>query len=29
MAGYELEEARAVVRSIDFAEGYGYTITFE
>lgn len=29
VAGYELEEARAVVRSIDFVEGYGWTITFE
>lgn len=27
--GYELEEAKAVVKSIDFIEGYGYTITFE
>lgn len=26
--GYELEEAKAVVKSIDFIEGYGCTITF-
>lgn len=25
----ELEEAKAVVKSIDFVEGYGWTITFE
>lgn len=29
IVGYELEEAKAVVKSIDFVEGYGYTITFE
>ena len=29
MAGSELEEAEAVVRSTDFVEGYGRTITFE
>ena len=29
MVGYELEEVKAVVKSIDFVEGYGYTITFE
>lgn len=29
VAGHELEEARAVVRSIDFVEGYGWTMTFE
>lgn len=29
VVGYELEEAKAVVKSIDFAEGYGWTITFE
>ena len=29
IVGYELEEAKAVVKSIDFFEGYGYTITFE
>lgn len=29
VVGYELEEAKAVVKSIDFVEGYGYTITFE
>ena len=29
MVGYELEEANAVVKSIDFVEGYGWTITFE
>ena len=27
--GCEFEEAKAVVRSIDFAEGYGWTVTFE
>ena len=27
--GYKLEEADAVVKSIDFVEGYGWTITFE
>ena len=26
---YKLEEAKAVVKSIDFVEGYGWTITFE
>lgn len=29
VVGYELKEAKAVVKSIDFVEGYGYTITFE
>ena len=29
VVGYELEEANAVVKSIDFVEGYGWTITFE
>ena len=29
VVGYKLEEAKAVVKSIDFAEGYGWTITFE
>ena len=29
VVGYELEEAKAVVKSIDFVEGYGYTLTFE
>lgn len=29
VVGYKLEEAEAVVKSIDFVEGYGYTITFE
>lgn len=28
IAGDYLEEANAVVESIDFAEGYGWTITF-
>ena len=27
--GYKLKEANAVVKSIDFVEGYGWTITFE
>lgn len=27
--GSKLEEANAVVKSIDFVTGYGYTITFE
>ena len=27
--GYKLQEAGAVVKSIDFVEGYGWTITFE
>ena len=27
--GYKLEEANAIVKSIDFVEGYGWTITFE
>lgn len=27
--GTELEEAKAIVKSIDFITGYGYTITFE
>ena len=29
VVGHELEEAKAVVKSIDFVEGYGWTITFE
>lgn len=29
VVGCELEEVKAVVRSIDFVEGYGWTITFE
>ena len=29
IVGYKLEEADAVVKSIDFVEGYGWTITFE
>lgn len=29
VVGYKLEEADAVVKSIDFIEGYGWTITFE
>lgn len=29
IVGCELEEAKAVVKSIDFVEGYGWTITFE
>lgn len=29
MEGSKLEEADAVVKSIDFVMGYGYTITFE
>ena len=29
VVGYKLEEANAVVKSIDFVEGYGWTITFE
>lgn len=29
IVGSELEEAKAVVKSIDFVEGYGWTITFE
>lgn len=29
VVGYKLEEAEAVVKSIDFVEGYGWTITFE
>ena len=29
VVGYELEEAKAVVKSIDFVKGYGWTITFE
>ena len=28
VVGHELEEAKAVVKSIDFVEGYGWTITF-
>lgn len=27
--GYELEEAKAAVRSTDSVKGYGWTITFE
>lgn len=29
IVGCELEEAKAVVKSIDFVKGYGWTITFE
>lgn len=29
VVGSHLEEAEAVVKSIDFTAGYGYTITFE
>ena len=29
VVGYKLKEAKAVVKSIDFVEGYGWTITFE
>lgn len=29
VVGCELEEAKAVVKSIDFVKGYGWTITFE
>ena len=29
VVGYELKEANAIVKSIDFVEGYGWTITFE
>ena len=29
VVGCELEEAKAVVKSIDYVEGYGWTITFE
>ena len=29
VVGCELEEAKAVVKSIDFVEGYGWVITFE
>ena len=29
VVGYELKEAGAVAKSIDFVEGYGWTITFE
>lgn len=29
IVGCELEEAKAVVKYIDFVEGYGWTITFE
>ena len=29
VVGCELEEAKAVVKSIDFVKDYGYTITFE
>lgn len=29
VVGDYLEEAKAVVKSIDFVEGYGWTITFE
>lgn len=29
IVGSKLEEANAVVKSIDFVEGYGWTITFQ
>lgn len=29
VVGHELKEAKAVVKSIDFVEDYGWTITFE
>ena len=29
VVGSELKEAKAIVKSIDFIVGYGYTITFE
>ena len=29
VVGCKLEEAKAVVKSIDFVDGYGWTITFE
>lgn len=29
VAGCELEEAKAIVKSIDFVKGYRWTITFE
>ena len=29
VVGCKLEEAKAIVKSIDFVEGYGWTITFE
>lgn len=29
VVGYKLEEAKAVVKSIDFIAGFGHTITFE
>lgn len=29
VVGDELEEAKAVIKSIDFIEGYGWTVTFE
>ena len=29
IVGYKLEEADAVVKSIDFVDGYGWAITFE
>ena len=29
VVGYELEEANAKVKSIDFVTGFGHTITFE
>ena len=29
VVGCELKEAKAVVKSIDFVKGYGWTITFE
>ena len=29
VVGYKLEEANAVVKSIEFIEKYGWTITFE
>lgn len=28
VVGYKLEEADAVIKSIDFVEGYGWTVTF-
>lgn len=29
IVGEELKEAKAIVKSIDFTIGYGYTVTFE
>lgn len=29
IVGSKLEEANAVVKSIDFVEGYGWTVTFQ